>query len=191
MIAALAGCSAGPQPTGLGSGTILQKGGTVADIVRPAVDRAALDSFAMNLLNGMQAQSIAERREFCGYIYAAPGGGFTATTPKLGGFASCDLFAPQGTVVASYHTHGAFDFDYDNEVPSDVDLLGDFQFNLIGYISTPGGRFWRVDPATRRTDQICGLGCLVTDPQFIPRDEASVRLSYSVPDLQQRSAGAR
>lgn len=169
----------------------LQKGGTQGAIVRPSVDRAALDRYAGDLLNSIQAQSIAERREFCGYISRTRTGSFTATSPKRGTFASCDLFAPGPNVVASYHTHGAFGFEYDNEVPSDVDLLGDIQFNLIGYISTPGGRFWRVDPEARRASQVCGIGCLIRDPQFIPRDEMNVRLSYSVPELQARSAGVR
>jgi hypothetical protein len=89
-------------------------------------------------------------------------------------------------VFASYHTHGAFGSEYDNEVPSATDLLSDFDFGIDGYISTPGGRVWRVEHQTRSTRQLCGLGCVFVDPNWQPVDEGGVRTTYTVAGLQQR-----
>jgi len=90
-------------------------------------------------------------------------------------------------IFASYHTHSAYAPGYDNEVPSVQDLLSDFEFGLDGYVSTPGGRVWRVDYATRSTYQVCGRGCVYMDPQFRPDAEASIQQRYDVPGLGRRA----
>ena len=152
---------------------------------------AIVDGFARNFLNSIQARSIRERREYCGYFYQDAAGQLQATPPIPGSFATCDMPAPrvgQG-IIASYHTHGAYGSDYDNEVPSTVDLLSDFEFGIDGYVSTPGGRVWLVDNQTRTTRQICGVGCVITDPNFAPDPGDVIRASYSVRDLRLRSRG--
>jgi hypothetical protein len=148
-----------------------------------------VDNFARNFLNTLQVRSIAERREHCGYFFIGSDGSLQASTPRGGTFASCDMPAPlvgQG-IIASYHTHGAYGRQYDNEVPSVIDLTSDFDFGIDGYVSTPGGRVWLVDFQTRTTQQLCGLRCVTSDPGFVPFEEDRIRQSYSVQTLQRRS----
>jgi hypothetical protein len=148
-----------------------------------------VDNFARNFLNTLQVRSIAERREHCGYFFIGSDGSLQASTPRGGTFASCDMPAPlvgQG-IIASYHTHGAYGRQYDNEVPSVTDLTSDFDFGIDGYVSTPGGRVWLVDFQTRTTQQLCGPRCVTSDPGFVPFEEDRIRQSYSVQTLQRRS----
>ena len=152
---------------------------------------AIIDSFARNFLNSIQLRSIAERREYCGYFYQDNAGQLQATPPIPGTFATCDMPAPrvgQG-IIASYHTHAAYGGGYDNEVPSVVDLLSDFDFGIDGYVSTPGGRVWLVDYQTRTTRQICGIDCVISDPNFVADPDDVIRTAYSVRDLRVRNIG--
>ena len=150
-----------------------------------------VDNFARSFLDSIQAQSIAERREYCGYFFIDGAGRLQGTPPRAGTFAGCDMPAPTAGrgIVASYHTHGAYGRAYDNEVPSIIDLASDFQFGIDGYVSTPGGRVWLVDFQTQTTRQLCGLQCVTSDPGFVPQGEAGIRQSYSIPTLQRRFAG--
>lgn len=150
-----------------------------------------VDMFARNFLNSIQTQSINGRREYCGYFFVNPAGQLQATPPIAGSFATCDMPEPQRGkgIIASYHTHAAYDGAYDNEVPSAVDLQSDFDYGINGYVSTPGGRVWLVDYQTRTTRQICGVGCVVSDQNFIPDPDDVIRPSYSVRDLQVRRLG--
>ena len=152
-------------------------------------DQAEVDAFARRFLDSIQARSIADRREYCGYFFRDSAGQIKATPPRRGTFATCSMPVPtQGSgIFASYHTHGAYGPEYDNEVPSTTDLLSDFQLGVDGYVSTPGGRVWRVSSAARDTTQICGLGCVTSDPGFVPRNEANVRQRYTVVTLNQRN----
>jgi len=151
----------------------------------------AVDEFAANFLNGVQARSFSGKREFCGYFFVDSSGQLRGTPPRAGTTASCNMPAPrpgQG-IIASYHTHGSFTRRYDNEVPSIVDLQSDFDFGIDGYVSTPGGRVWLVDFQTKSTRQVCGLRCISSDPHFIPQDEEGIRQTYTIPQLQRRSSG--
>ncbi len=154
----------------------------------PLPPQADADAFARTFLDSIQTQSILERREFCGYFFRNASGQIAATPPRRGTFASCSMPVPgRGSgIFASYHTHGAYGPQYDNEVPSTTDLLSDFQLGLDGYLSTPGGRVWRVTNATQDTSQVCGLGCVTRDPGFVPRNEGNVRQRYTVATLNQR-----
>lgn len=160
-----------------------------ASAVPAPAQQASIDNFARSFLDGIQAQSIAERRELCGFIFRSDNGQLQASPPRRGTFASCNMPVPQrrDNIIASYHTHGAYGQEYDNEVPSTTDLLSDFELGLDGYISTPGGRVWRVSNATRDTSQVCGLGCVTRDPGFVPRNESQVRQRYTVATLNQRN----
>jgi len=146
------------------------------------------DAFARQFLNSIQAQSIAESREFCGY-FVQTGGQIIATPPRRGTEASCDYGTIPRATVASYHTHGSYCAVYDNEVPSGFDLISARDVRLDDYVSTPGGRLWRVDGQTGNATQLCGLGCLVNDPNFVPRNESSVRTVYTIATLRQRQGG--
>lgn len=150
-----------------------------------APSTAQADAFAVAFLDSIQAQSFAARREYCGYFLFVDGR-ILPTAPIPGTTASCTQPAPPLYAFASYHTHGAFDADYDNEVPSPEDMLGDFAFGIDGYISTPGGRVWRVEIDDRAAIQVCGLGCVAVDRGFIPRDEMSIPPRMTVEDLLAR-----
>jgi len=152
----------------------------------PIPSVAQADAFARNLLNGIQAESIRLNVEFCGFLYLDAAGRIAATPPVRGTLSGCIVELREPTTFASYHTHGAYEDQYDSEVPSVEDMLGDFRLGVDGYISTPGGRVWRVDYDARTAFQICGLGCVRSDPGFVPRDEAGVRQSYTLPELRRR-----
>ncbi|WP_281981959.1 DUF4329 domain-containing protein [Thalassorhabdomicrobium marinisediminis] len=191
----LSACAAPPTPTGLqpmsGPG-VPQTAPVVYSVAPPNAPRGpAVDAFAKAFLDDIQAASIADRREYCGYFYITPEGQLRGTPPRIGTFATCDMPEPrpgQG-IIASYHTHGAYGGGYDNEVPSAIDLTSDFDYGINGYVSTPGGRVWLVDFQTLTTRQVCGLGCITMDPRFQPQDEAGIRISYTVPDLRRRNSG--
>ncbi|WP_377505992.1 DUF4329 domain-containing protein [Octadecabacter sp. R77987] len=180
ILLVLAACGAPPQPV---------KGGGQPVSAVPGPPEAQADAFAVAFLNTIQAQSFAERRELCGFFILQPNGQITATPPRGGTFASCEMDAPRpgSGIFASYHTHGAYGPDYDNEVPSDIDLLSDWDFGLNGYVSTPGGRVWRVDFSDRNTVQVCGQGCVLVDRGFVPEDEAGIRPSYTLSQLRTRA----
>jgi len=127
------------------------------------------DLYAIAFLDGIQAQSIADRREFCGFFYRDDTGAVQATTPRKGTFATCSMPAPRRdqNVFASYHTHGAYGAQYDNEVPSVTDLQSDIRLGL--------------------NVQLCGLGCVTRDPGFVPRNESAVFSRYTIFQLALRN----
>lgn len=176
------------NPKGL---VVAPRGENVGFTVAPpnAPSGAAVDNFARAFLDGLQARSFAERREFCGYFFIDSDGNLQGTPPRRGTVASCDMPAPQvgQGIIASYHTHGAYGPAFDNEVPSTIDLTSDFDYGIDGYVSTPGGRVWLVDFQTLQTRQICGLSCVRADPGFVPKGESSIRTSYTVPELRRRN----
>ena len=106
----------------------------------PAQSREETD-FVMGLFARLQLRSFDKRREFCGFIGRDASGALRATTPRPGNRDSCPLEWPRDLeAVASYHTHGAFDFTYHNELPSDLDMQSDRSLGVNGWIATPGGR---------------------------------------------------
>lgn len=151
----------------------------------PAPEVTAL---ARQVLNDLQAESIRRNREYCGLIGRAPDGRLVVGKPRRGWRASCRprLLPADVTEIASYHTHGAYSDRYDNEVPSTDDLLADHDGGTDGYVATPGGRFWVIDGSALTTRQICGLGCLASDPAFEPDPELPVAPRYTLEQLEQR-----
>ncbi|WP_368183708.1 DUF4329 domain-containing protein [Aestuariibius sp. HNIBRBA575] len=147
------------------------------------------DQFAVNFLNSLQARSFAERREYCGFLIVNAAGQISATPPRPGTFAGCSQDAPRPGmgIFASYHTHGAYGRNYDNEVPSPTDLESDFHFGIDGYVSTPGGRIWQIEFDNRTARQVCGQGCVAVDPGFVPQGEAGIRATYTLPELNART----
>ncbi|PJI91573.1 uncharacterized protein DUF4329 [Yoonia maricola] len=145
-----------------------------------------VDVFATQVLNDLQPSSIAEGREYCGYIYAAPSGQLFATEPRPGRAAYCDLPQPFPSVIASYHTHGSFSDEYDNEVPSVDDVAGDFDAGIDGYISTPGGRVWLVDHDAQIARQLCAALCVTSDPNNDPDDAGFIPQTFTLEELEAR-----
>ena len=163
-----------------------QPGFTVAPTNAP--QGAAVDNFARAFLDNIQAASIQDRVEYCGYFFVDDTGQLFGTPPVKGTFAGCETPVPrpgQG-IIANYHTHGAYSPEYDNEVPSFIDLEAVFQFGIDGYVSTPGGRVWLIDFQTKSTHQTCGRNCVYTDPNFVPQRNDNIRQSYTLPTLHQR-----
>ncbi len=153
-----------------------------------AQDRAEMAA-AREVLLQLQARSFAENREYCGYVGIIPGVGYAATEVTRGRTDSCLSRADESRFVeitASFHTHAGFDPYADSEVPSVDDLLGDMDEGVNGYVATPGGRFWYIDGARGVAWQICGLGCMGQDPNFIPGDAGPIAQSYTLQQLRQR-----
>ena len=144
-------------------------------------------AFVSRVFNDIQPQSIAEEREFCGLIGVDASGNFVATEPVRGRKSSClppDPRFADFEVLASWHTHGAWDPDFLTEVPSFDDMRTDIEDGTDGYIATPGGRFWYVDARNQIARQICGRGCLIPDPGYRPDPTFPVRDTYTLDDLR-------
>ena len=104
---------------------------------------------------------------------------------KPGDEGSCLSDEPENLelIIASYHTHGGFSTDYSSETPSGVDMEGDEQEGIDGWVVTPCGRLWYIDTTDMITRQICGIGCLTADPNFIEGDSGLIEQSYSYDEL--------
>jgi len=148
-----------------------------------------LDRYAAALFDRVQPRSIADNREYCGYIGLNALGGLAATGPKRGRRDSCEPDAPPRAfeILASYHTHGAFTTAADIEVPSEEDLIGDIEEGVDGYIATPGGRMWFNDARARRAVLLCGQGCVKGDRRFRECAAYPPGTDYTIRSLQRRA----
>lgn len=144
--------------------------------------------FARAILAQLQPLSIANNREFCGTIGIQADGTLVASKPHRGGRNGCRPRRARKVVriLASYHTHGAFSPNADSELPSPRDIITDMNAGTDGYVSTPGGRFWYIDGQEGWTRQICGLGCLPSDPRFQRYVWGVIKPFYTLQDLDQR-----
>ena len=144
------------------------------------------DVFAKAFLDQMQARSFEDNREYCGLFGRDAEGYVIATAPVVGMRDTCQIpdTEEEFKAFASYHSHGAYDYGADSEVPTSNDLLADQDEGVIGYISTPGGRVWRTNYGV--AVQICGRGCIAVDPDFVPRDFGPVRTRYTIAQLYRR-----
>jgi hypothetical protein len=129
--------------------------------------------------------SIEQNVEFCGYIGFTADGELAYSQPTRGDEGSCLSDDPTNLelITASYHTHGGFPPDYRSELPSGTDMEGDEDEGIDGWVATPGGRLWYIDTTDMVTFQICGIGCLPSDPEFIAGDSGIIEQSYSYDDL--------
>lgn len=155
----------------------------------PPPEPADFEAQAIAFLSDVQPISFAQGVEYCGYFGLDAQGAFRATKPVRGALDFCDLglFPQDMTVLASYHTHAAFDADADSEVPSAQDLRADIRDGIDGFIATPGGRVWRTDWQARTAHQLCGLGCIRSDPRF--EELFPVAPSYTLRALRWRQLG--
>lgn len=147
-------------------------------------------ALARSVLAAIQPRSIAENVEYCGVIGLNHGGVLVASRPTRGEEGYCESYTPSNIVVetASYHTHGGFSADYVNEVPSVDDIEGDQADGIDGYVATPGGRLWYHDSEAEIIVQLCGLGCLPSDPLFIRGSDGAIFESYSYSELIEKLA---
>ena len=140
-------------------------------------------------LEDLQERSITQNQEFCGVVYEDEEGTLHTSRIYDGTRAACafDWGLPLGNnVVASFHTHGGYDIDFDSEMPSIEDLASDIDARIYGFISTPGGRLWQTDWKRETATQICGEGCLRQDPRYAGTQKERLALSYTFDDLQTR-----
>ncbi|MEX0338245.1 MAG: DUF4329 domain-containing protein [Arenibacterium sp.] len=154
----------------------------------PAQDAAEV-AFAKSVLSQLQSPSFQSNREFCGMIGETEEGRLVASKPKRGGRDGCRPNDPRDAVevFASFHTHAGFDEGADSELPSVEDVLSDMDEGVDGYLATPGGRCWFIDGQSGSVRQICGLGCLPQDPDFVPGVFGPIRKRYSLGELERRA----
>lgn len=145
--------------------------------------------FAQRVLGSLQEPSFAANREYCGTIGITAEGRLVASQARRGGRDGCRPRDPQGAaeIIASYHTHAAYEPDADSELPSVDDVYSDMDEGIDGYLATPGGRFWFIDGQTGSVRQICGAGCLPSDPSFVPGQFGTIRKRYTLDQLEDRS----
>lgn len=155
---------------------------------RPQPQSPAEISFITDILNTLQARSITENREYCGYLGLTPTGDFAISPPKRGSKAGCRPDEPSADlrILASYHTHAAYAVQYDSEVPSFDDLEADIEEGVDGYIATPGGRIWFNDADGAQATMLCGLTCITADPNFRTEPDFRVLNSYTLDGLWDR-----
>ncbi len=151
-------------------------------VMAQSIDEEALMRAVFAELNPI---SIAANIEHCGYVGFTADGELAVSPPTPGDTSSCLADDPDNLelVVASYHTHAAFSPDYSSELPSGTDMEGDEDEGIDGWVATPGGRLWYIDSTDMVTWQVCGIGCLPSDPEFIAGDSGIIEESYSYDDL--------
>ena len=91
-------------------------------------------------------RSVCENTEFAGALVQNPDGTFSYTEPRPGGPAGSSVHVEDiprgGQLVGDYHTHGAYDPNYDNENFGDVDMNANDNEGpdgSPGYLGTPKG----------------------------------------------------
>ncbi len=143
------------------------------------------------LFRSMNQQSITHNREVCGYIVRTPSGDLDISKVSWGGPAACATIPvePGYTILSSWHTHAAWAPGYDGEVPSTIDVEGDMQMGVNGWVATPGGRLWFIDGQSGFMYQVCGRNCLPSDPGFYPQEHGPVEKQYTLAELRRRFAG--
>jgi hypothetical protein len=143
--------------------------------------------FVLDLFADLQIRSFEKRVEFCGFLGRDGEGRLVASGPTQGNLDSCPMEWPDGLeVIASYHTHGAFDYAYFNELPSDIDMLNDQSLGIDGWVATPGGRLWFIDSSRMVTKQVCSLGCLPIAPGFYKAQAGDIAKGYTFEELVER-----
>lgn len=144
---------------------------------------------AREVLSRAQARSVAENREYCGYIGYTASGALATTRPRRGHLDECMPHWPDGlNVIASWHTHAGYDEQAWSEVPTVNDIEADEAEGVDGYIGTPGGRMWYVDTTDMVVSQLCGLGCIPPDPRYVRGAEGPIAQSYTYRELLRREA---
>ena len=158
------------------------------DFVR-TVPQSEIQPFAKAQRSAVQRRSFAENEEICAIIFEDSEGKLGTTDLVVGDKESCDIAyfdLPGMAPVASFHTHAGYDPEYDSEVPSLLDIRGDIQDGMDGYVSTPGGRFWHIDGLAGTATQVCGEGCLDTDPKFRACGPNAPARRYTLEQMERR-----
>ena len=144
-----------------------------------------VDAVAEAVLMEAQALSLANNREYCGYIAFNAADKLQFTAPIRGDIESCEppVVPDSWELIASYHTHGALDPnnpDFSFELPSSGDLESDSDEGVDGYLSTPGGRFDTVDELVILLGD---AGYFESDQLFVEDIDCPVQAEYSFEDI--------
>lgn len=143
------------------------------------------------LIAKAQPKSFEENREYCGYIGYNNDGELAATRIKRGRTDECRPPRAHGLeIIASWHTHAGFDREAYSEVPSVTDIEADEAEGIDGFLATPGGRLWYIDTEDMVVSQLCGLGCVLSDPNFEKGAEGKILQSYTYEEMLRREAEA-
>ncbi|SLN26362.1 DUF4329 domain-containing protein [Pseudooctadecabacter jejudonensis] len=153
-------------------------------LAQPADEEALMRA----TLTELNLQSFETGTEYCGYVGFNDAGELIASPPTAGDESSCLSDDPTeiAVITASYHTHGDFSTEYSSETPSGADMEGDEEEGIDGWVATPGGRLWYIDTTDMVTFQICGIGCLAQDPDFIEGDDGFIAEEYTYDELVER-----
>lgn len=153
----------------------------------PAEEMAAV----IRRLGPVQMVSFATDREYCGYLLRGEDGVLSFTEMVRGGHDGCTPLLPMDgpEVVASVHTHGAYNPKVPAEFPTVLDMESDRREGVNGYIGTPGGRLWYIDSDAMVAMQLCPPGCLPQDPAFRPGDDGEIALRYGYRQLRALESG--
>ena len=122
--------------------------------LKPGDPYTTMDGAGTNAVTDINPTSISTNTEHGGYVYKNPDGTYSYTAPVSGGPAGLTTLGPTpstGTVVGDYHTHAAYDPNYDNENFSPTDKNGNKADNTTGYLGTPSGAVKKYDPTTGKT----------------------------------------
>ncbi|QIE46563.1 DUF4329 domain-containing protein [Pseudohalocynthiibacter aestuariivivens] len=165
----------------------------VTSVIASTSSVAAQDNteiaFAKSVLASVQAKSIAENREYCGYL-GRDAAGRLASGPSIRGKRDeCTPVWPDALeVLASWHTHAGYDAVAWSEVPTVIDIEADEEEGIDGYVATPGGRLWYVDTTDMVVSQLCAVRCMQVDPRFVIGSEGEIETSYTYRQLLAREA---
>ncbi len=144
--------------------------------------------FVMALMTTVNHLSIRFGREACGFVLQDEDGRFSSSKVQWGTVDGCAplLADDDPDPLSSWHTHGSYAPEYDNEVPSVDDVLGDLEEGTTGWVGTPGGRLWYIAAQEGALWETCGVGCLPHDPTATDALRAPVPSSMSFYDLYYR-----
>lgn len=148
----------------------------------PGDDYSSMNDAGASSIQDINSQSIREGREYAGYVYRKKNGCYSYTAPRRGTKAgSSPGFHPFLKKVADYHTHGADDPDYDNEIFSETDIKGNDDDKISGYLGTPSGGIKVYTPGS-------GVTTLPQTAPYIPPPPAPPSIfnvnQNSVPSIQ-------
>lgn len=109
-----------------------------------------MDTAGIDAILYISPQSISQDREYGGWVYRNLNSSYSYTTPNPGTPTSTTL-GPKpsiGIIVGDYHTHGAYNVNYDNENFSPADKRGYSGDYSTGYLGTPNGTIKKYNAIT-------------------------------------------
>lgn len=112
---------------------------------------ATAEEAAIDAMKNANPTSVSENLEYGGWVHKNDDGTYSYDPPVRGTEAGLSNMPDKGSNdVVWYHTHAAYDPNYDNENFSGV--TGDKGYskanNAVGYVATPSGQIKKYDPAT-------------------------------------------